>query len=258
MYGGHGNLNVAKVLALAPCTHGGHKRVNVYSIAVYRLGKIEKYVPGIGYGLLVSAKSRFFCLLAYQTKVGSIISVGLGAHLRVMHGEACRSCRSCNFVCEGMYKALDAGRLYGIINGISPAVFLYVLKLGGKRLIIAFAGEGHGLVQYFLGVAGYGEFRGISRIALAVAGERQMNAAGYLLFGGTRQSSLCLIKRLAGNINSVYRYAIMEGGGIHYLLTLLLAVNNKIVQRAQHHEKSRQYYKQDPYDLAGGFFLVFL
>lgn len=49
----------------------------------------------------------------------------------------------------------------------------------------------------------------------------------------------------------------MEGGGIHYLLTLLLAVNNKIVQRAQHHEKSRQYYKQDPYDLAGGFFLVF-
>ena len=85
-----------------------------------------------------------------------------------------------------------------------------------------------------------------------------MNAVGYLLFGGTGQSSLCLIKRLAGNINSVYRYAIMEGGGIHYLLTLLLAVNNKIVQCAQHHEKSRQYYKQDPYDLAGGFFLVFL
>lgn len=129
----------------------------------------------------LSAPSPAFCLLAYQTKVGSIISVGLGALLRVMHGEACRSCRSCNFVCEGMYKALDAGRLYGIINGISPAVFLYVLKLGGKRLIIAFAGEGHGLVQYFLGVVGYGEFRGISRIALAVAGERQMNAVGYLL-----------------------------------------------------------------------------
>ena len=45
---------------------------------------------------------------------------------------------------------------------------------------------------------------------------------------------------------------------LYAALTLLLAVNNKIVQRAQHHEKSRHYYKQDPYDLAGGFFLVFL
>ena len=50
----------------------------------------------------------------------------------------------------------------------------------------------------------------------------------------------------------------MEGGGIHYLLTLLLAVNNKIVQCAQHHEKSRQYYKQDPYDLAGGIILILI
>ena len=59
MYGGHGDLNVAKVLALAPCTHGGHKRVNVYSIAVYRLGKIEKYVPWIGYGLSAPSPAFF-------------------------------------------------------------------------------------------------------------------------------------------------------------------------------------------------------